>query len=217
MSSRTEKDAIGEVTLSGEALYGIHALRAAANFPDATRFHVEWYRAMGLVKKACYLTAEEYFRAVSAKYGRIPGKEEGYPGTRFAHLSHAAGEVAEGEHFGSFIVPAVSGGAGTSINMNVNEIVANVALLNMGEAPGRYDLIDPIEDANVFQSTNDVVPTALRVAAMFLLQDLEASINALRFVVEQLETSHQNDLRVAYTQMQEAVSGSFGKLFSTYS
>ena len=217
---RKEIDFIGEMEIPDEALYGIHAARARKNFPDVTPFHIEWYKAMGLVKKACYQTAEAYELAIREKYGKRDagfGFPDPLAGFNFTYLIHAAGEVAEGDHFGAFIVPAISGGAGTSINMNVNEIIANVALLNMGEVPGSYNIIDPIEHANIFQSTNDVVPTALKVAGMFLLQELEQAINALRFVVEQHETTHQNSLRIGYTQMQEAVPSSFGKLFSSYS
>jgi aspartate ammonia-lyase len=219
MSVRKEHDFIGEMKIPSRALYGIHAARARVNFPDTTRFHPEWFKALGLVKKACYQTAEAYQQAMAEKFGALPASNDTdhASGAHFRYLIHAAQEVAEGEHFESFIVPAVSGGAGTSINMNVNEIIANVALQNMGEKPGSYHIIDPVEHANVFQSTNDVVPTALKVAAMFLLHDLEKAINALRFVVEQHETTHQNDLRIGYTQMQEAVPTSFGKLFSTYS
>jgi len=221
---RKEVDFIGEMMLPPDALYGIHAARARENFPDVTPFHIEWYKSIGLVKKACYQAADAYAKAMVAKYGTLDehGKREtgnGIPHheSRFAHLIHAASEVAEGDYFSSFIVPAVSGGAGTSINMNVNEIIANVALLKTGAEPGSYHLLDPIEDANIYQSTNDVIPTSLKVATMFLLQDLEKAINDLRFVMEQLEVSHQYDLRTGYTQMQEAVPTSFGKLFSTYS
>jgi aspartate ammonia-lyase len=219
---RKEVDFIGEMMLPSDALYGIHAARARENFPDATPFHVEWYKSIGLVKKACYQAAGAYAKAMEEKYGTGYGKQETENGilhheSRFPHLIHAASEVAEGDYFSAFIVPAVSGGAGTSINMNVNEIIANVALLKIGAEPGSYQLIDPIEDANIYQSTNDVIPTSLKVATMFLLQDLEKAINDLRFVMEQLEVSHQYDLRIGYTQMQEAVPTSFGKLFSTYS
>ena len=223
---RREIDFIGEMEIPDNELYGIHAARARKNFPDVTPFHIEWFKALGLVKKACYQTAEAYEQAIHEKYGKSAGSRIKDPescvldppaGFNYTYLIHAASEVAEGDHFESFIVPAISGGAGTSINMNVNEIIANVALQNMGEVPGSYHIIDPIEHANVFQSTNDVVPTALKVATLFLLQELEKAINALRFVVEQHETSHQNDLRIGYTQMQEAVPTSFGKLFSTYS
>ena len=223
--SRIETDFLGQMEIPDDALYGIHSLRARENFPDNTPFHAEWYKAIGLVKKACYLTAGAYQKAVFEKYGGEADTERTESGRRadkgrvsvISDLIEAASEVAEGMHFQAFIVPAISGGAGTSINMNVNEIIANVALLQRDEKPGSYHVIDPIEHANVYQSTNDVIPTSLKVAAMFLLHDLEKMINELRFVVEQLETAHQSDLRIGYTQMQEAVPTSFGKLFSTYS
>ncbi len=218
---RKEIDFIGEIELPSDVLYGIHAARARENFPDNTSFHIEWYKAVGLVKKACYQTAEAYAKAIGEKYGNDPLNIESVTRlpdqSRLQHLICSASEVAEGDYFEAFIVPAISGGAGTSINMNVNEIIANVALLKLGSQPGNYHLIDPIEDANIYQSTNDVIPTSLKVAAMFLLQDLEKAINGLRFLAEQMEISHQNDLRIGYTQMQEAVPTSFGKLFSTYS
>lgn len=209
---RKEVDFIGEMELPTDALYGIHAARARENFPDSTPFHIEWFKAIGLVKKACYQTAEAYATAIEEKYGEQAGEP-----ARLTHLIHAASEIAEGDYFEAFIVPAVSGGAGTSINMNVNEIITNVALLKLGAEPGSYHLIDPVEDANIYQSTNDVIPTSLKVASMFLLQELEKAINEVRFMVEHLEVTHQNDLRLGYTEMQEAVPTSFGKLFSTYS
>ncbi len=271
---RTESDFLGTMEVPDDTLYGIHAMRARNNFPDTTPFHREWYRAIGTVKQACYLTARDYFRAMEEKFGKkqeltidngqltiengklktendfvnqslnhsithslnhspSPVTDHASPVTRHASpvtgsdeplaldqklslLIDAAGEVAGGLHSDHFIVPAVSGGAGTSINMNVNEIIANVALLGAGATPGQYHLVDPVEDANIFQSTNDVIPTSLKVAAMQLLNDLEQHINGLRSVLEHKERRHQNDLRIGYTQMQEAVPSSFGKLFSTY-
>ncbi|MDY0104022.1 MAG: lyase family protein [Lentimicrobium sp.] len=217
MEFREESDFLGKESIPADAFYGIHAFRARANFPDRTPFHEEWYRAMGLVKQACYLTADSFFAAIRQKYaaGSIPVKT--ISPEVMAALEEAAAEVAQGNHFDQFIVPAVNGGAGTSINMNVNEIMANAALLKLGFNPGDYGKIDPTEEANVFQSTNDVVPTALKVAVMFLLQELEAAINELRGGFETLEGRYRDNLRVAYTQMQEAVPSSFGKLFSNYS
>lgn len=214
---REERDFIGAVEIPDDALYGIHASRARANFPDNTPFHIEWYKAMGLVKRACYTTAEAYFIALNEKYGPTPNSSLITPNSLLPPLLSAATEVSEGRYFDAFIVPAISGGAGTSINMNVNEIIANVALTGMGKKPGQYQFVDPVEHANIFQSTNDVVPTALKVASMYLLTDLENSINALRFLVEQHETRHQTSLRIGYTEMQEAVPSSYGKLFSSYS
>jgi len=99
--------------------------------------------------------------------------------------------------------------------MNINEIITNIALLKTGNKCGNYTYIDPTEHANIYQSTNDVIPTALTVAVMRLLQELEERINRLRQNVESLEKKTRDKLRPAYTQMQEAVPSSFGILFST--
>jgi aspartate ammonia-lyase len=217
LSGRTERDSLGTMDVPSEALYGIHSLRARNNFPDSTPFPLEWYVAMGQVKLACYLAARKFSDAVAEKHtGKtlpitIPSDEV------LDALEYAATEVSQGMHFGNFIVPGISGGAGTSINMNVNEIIANAALLHLGKKPGEYAVIDPIEAANIYQSTNDVVPTALKVAVLRLLNILEESINILRQEVESSENRFRNELRIGYTQMQEAVPSSFGRLFSTYS
>lgn len=214
---RKEKDFIGEVDIPQQALYGVHAVRARENFPDKTPFQQSWYEAVGLVKAACYKTCRKFQQAVDQRY---PDKElsiRKIPYSTLDAMEQSAYEVAEGKHFMHFIVPAVNGGAGTSINLNVDEIIANAALQKLGKHPGDYDSVHPIEDANIFQSTNDVIPTALRVAAMKHLITLEKCINDMRFRMEQLEADYRNTVRVAYTQMQEAVPSSYGKLFSAYS
>ncbi len=213
---RKEKDYIGEKDIPDNALYGIHSVRAKENFPDLTPFHIEWYKAMGTVKQACYITYRKFSQAVNEKYkaGSLPQKF--IDDKIITALERSAADVGSGKHFDEFIVPAVQGGAGTSINMNINEIIANSALLFTGEKPGSYHIIDPIEHANVFQSTNDVVPTALKVAVMRLLNDLEEEINKLRKAIESVEGQTRNIIRQGYTQMQEAVPTSFDKLFSSF-
>ena len=212
---RIEKDTLGEKQVPEDALYGIHALRAKENFPGNTPFPIEWYKAVGITKLACYKTYRKFRDAAIEKYGetlsiKIINDE---------HLNaiiEAADEIAEGKHFGHFIVPAIQGGAGTSINMNINEIIINRALLKTGNKCGDYNIIDPTEHANIYQSTNDVIPTALTVAAMNLLQTLEEKINTLRQKVEEYERNNREKLRPGYTQLQEAVPSSFGLLFSAY-
>ncbi len=213
---RTEKDFLGEKELPQDALYGIHSARAAENFPCETPFHTEWYRAMGLTKLACYRTCRSFIRAATGKYGRMPETVAAVGEDVLGNLEASATEVAAGKYSGHFIVPAIQGGAGTSINMNVNEIIANAALVRMGSLPGNYTLVDPIEHANIYQSTNDVVPTALRVAVMKLLLELEERINGLRTSVEKAETLHRGSVRIAYTQMQAAVPSSWGMLLGAY-
>ena len=214
---RTEKDFIGSKKLEDKVLYGIHSVRARENFPDNTPFHLEWYKAVGTTKLACYLTYKSFKKSLKQKYDLKKLPIIIIEDDIIENLIISAREVSEGKHFDNFIVPAVQGGAGTSINMNVNEIIANSALLKSGKKPGDYKFIDPIEHANIFQSTNDVIPTSLKVAVIQLLVKHEESINYLRSKVENCENKYRNDLRVAYTQMQEAVPSSFGKLFSTYS
>ena len=212
---RIEKDIIGEKKLPAAALYGIHALRAKENFPGNTAFPVEWYRAVGITKKACYLTYRKFRDAAVKKAGELP-QLNFIKDNILDPLIAAAGEVSEGNLFDSFIVPAVQGGAGTSINMNINEIITNAALLKSGHQCGDYAFIDPLEHANIYQSTNDVIPTALTIAVMHLLNTLEENINILRQKVEKLEKANRENLRPGYTQMQEAVPSSIGLLFSTY-
>jgi aspartate ammonia-lyase len=213
---RKEKDFLGEKHLAIEALYGIHSLRARENFPDATPFPIEWYKAMAIVKRACYSTAEDFFKKAKDQYELKNLNLRIIDSGILNNLTECAQECEEGLHFDQFIVPAVSGGAGTSINMNVNEIITNLALIKSGHNPGDYQFIDPVEHANIFQSTNDVVPTALRVALMKLLIELEDSINLTRALTEKLEKEYSYSLRIGYTQMQEAVPSTYGRLFSTY-
>ncbi|MFO7574319.1 MAG: lyase family protein, partial [Bacteroidales bacterium] len=213
--NRTEKDSLGSVSLPEIALYGIHSLRAAENFPSSTVFPHEWYRAMGVVKGCVYRTYRKFRDAATTRYGDHKAVRIIEDSLLDAMLK-ASDEVAAGRHIDSFIVPAIQGGAGTSINMNINEIIANAALLSLDHKPGYYDIIDPIEDCNIYQSTNDAVPTALTIAAMNLLNDLSAEINTMRQTLEALEKGHRNELRPGYTQMQEAVPSSFGLLFGAY-
>ena len=212
---RIEKDSLGQKEIPADALYGIHAFRAKENFPGNTPFPVEWYKAVGIVKLACYNTCKSFNDAATTKYGQelpvqIISKDI------LNALCEAASEVGEGRYFDHFIVPAVQGGAGTSINMNINEIIANAALLKLGKKAGDYHIIDPIEQANIFQSTNDVIPTALTIASLTLLHSLEENINSLRQKAEGLEKHNRDKLRPGYTQMQEAVPSSIGMLFSNY-
>ncbi len=216
---RRETDFLGTVEVPNDSLYGIHSMRAKQNFPDQTRFHFNWYKAIGIVKSACYETYKKFMAAAVNEYG------EAIKEFRFAQIGEekinallqASREVSEGKHYDQLIVPALQGGAGTAANMNVNEIIANRALQLLNEPLGTYSMIDPTEHANVFQSTNDVIPTALKTACMKMLNELEISINQSRAETERLEDTYRDYLRIAYTQMQEAVPVTYGRLFGTYS
>jgi aspartate ammonia-lyase len=213
---RIEKDFLGERELPSEALYGIHSLRASENFPYRSEFHIEWFMALGLTKLACYNTYTSFLKAAVNKTGHSSLPFTPLNKEVVEMMKQAAMEIAAGNHFDQFIVPAVQGGAGTSINMNINEIIANATLIKLNSHTGNYKLADPIEHANIYQSTNDVVPTSLRLAVIKLLLVLEEEINQLRFIIEKTESIHRNHLRIAYTQMQQAVPSSWGMLLGSY-
>ncbi|TAJ12256.1 aspartate ammonia-lyase [Marinilabiliaceae bacterium JC017] len=213
---RKEVDFIGDVEIPVDALYGIHSVRARENFPDNALFNEKWFRAVGVVKLACYQAYRKFKTAALENYDPEKLPLTFIDDKKIAAMQRAAEEISHGRYFDQFIVPAMQGGAGTSINMNVNEIIANATLVQLGLQPGQYDEIDPFEQANVFQSTNDVIPTALKVAAMSLLEELEEVINHFRHQIEAKEGKNRNRLRQAYTQMQEAIPSSYDKLFSTY-
>ncbi len=214
---RVESDFLGERELSPDALFGIQSLRANENFPDKTPFAIEWYKAIGITKLACYNTYRKFKKAVSD----LPSNEKAnlsfIDDKILDAMEKSAMEVCEGLHYENFIVPAIQGGAGTSINMNLNEIIANRSLQLIGKHPGDYSVVDPLEHANVYQSTNDVIPTSLKITIMRLLNLLEESINRHRSKIEEIENDNRDTLRIGYTQMQEAVPSSYGRLFSTYS
>ncbi|MBS2097047.1 lyase family protein [Carboxylicivirga linearis] len=213
---RKESDFLGELTLPSDALYGIHSLRAQENFPNQKPFQLEWFKAMGKVKLACYRTYARFKEAAGEKYQQQKLPITFFDSSIINALEEAAFEIAQGDYYKQFIVPAVQGGAGTSVNMNINEIISNVALMKLGCKPGDYQKVDPFEHANVFQSTNDTVPTALKVATMVMLDQLEENINAHRNQVEKLERECRDVLRHGFTQMQKAVPSTYDKLFSSY-
>lgn len=212
---RKEKDFLGEVEIADEYLYGIHSVRARQNFPNQNPFHKEWFQALGDVKLACYQTYKNFKKLVLK--GTSASPIHFMEDSSIESLQKAAQEVAHGNHFEHFIIPAIQGGAGTSINLNVNEIIANRALQLLHHQVGDYHIIDPIEQANIYQSTNDVIPTALKVSLMKLLKKLEEAINKSRKAMEGVENEFRSVPRLAYTQLQEALPSTYGRLFSAYS
>ena len=124
---RTEHDFIGSLEIPSDALYGIHSARAKKNFPDKTPIHLEWYKAVALVKLACYCTYKKFKNAVNES-GKVLEAIRLMEDNIIDALEKSAIGVSEGKYFEHFIVPAIQGGAGTSINMNINEIIANRAL-----------------------------------------------------------------------------------------
>lgn len=212
--TRVETDMLGMRELPVDALYGIHTARALENFPlTGQPVHHALVAAYGQVKLAC------------AQTNRSLGAWSGWPEKADA-IERACREMAAGELTAHVIVDRLQGGAGTSLNMNVNEVLANRALQILAETegdgsdrpprPGDYDVVSPLGDLNLHQSTNDTYPTALRLAAITLLHGLEDELVALQEAFQELEKKFAHVVKVARTQMQDAVLTTLGREMGAY-
>ena len=200
---RREKDLLGELDVPSGVYWGIHTQRAMENFTvSSTRVHPELIRAFGAVKEAC--------ARANLELGFLP------PQLAEAIIA-AAEELGQGQWYECFPLDAIQGGAGTSTNMNANEVIANRALAIIGHEPGRYDIISPYDHVNLHQSTNDVYPTALRIAAIKMVLSLAEDIASLQEVIQAKEARYAGTLKLGRTQLQDAVPVSFGQVFSAWS
>ena len=202
MDSRVERDSLGELALPADALYGIHTARALMNFPlSGQPCAPALIRALALVKLACARTNASL----------------GYLAADIAPaIDQACSELAEGQHRQAVVVDALQGGAGTSLNMNVNELIANRAEEILGGQRGEYRRVHPLHHVNLNQSTNDVYPTALRVAAIDSLQRLEKAIAALQTAFQAKEREFAGIVKVGRTQLQDACPITLGAEFSAW-
>jgi aspartate ammonia-lyase len=200
--TRKERDLLGERELPALSLWGIHTLRAMENFPlSGRRVAPALVHAYGLVKQACARTNREL--------GSLPAREAGA-------IEAVAAELAEGKLDEHIVVDALQGGAGTSLNMNVNEVLANRALLLLDRAPGDYAVIDPLDHVNMHQSTNDTYPTALKVAAIGALRVLEQAVVGLQESFQVKERELGSVVKVGRTEMQDAVLITLGREMGAY-
>ncbi len=199
---RMETDLLGEKAVPAEAYYGIHTIRAVENF-DVSRqkVHPELLRALAVVKQA----AAESNMSIG-----ILDKNIG------SAIFQAAEEIADGKFAEAFIVDAFQGGAGTSTNMNMNEVIANRAIELLGGKRGDYHLVHPLDHVNMSQSTNDVYPTALRIAAIRLLLPLSESCAILQGALQRKEEEFGGVLKLGRTEMQDAVPITLGQEFSAW-
>lgn len=199
---RTEHDALGARDIPADALYGIHTVRAVENFPlSGRRVHPGMIHAYADVKHAA--------ASVNAEGGWLPS-------TVFEPLTRACEEMAAGSLDAWFPVDALQGGAGTSLNMNVNEVLANRALQHLGLAPGLYGTISPHDHVNLHQSTNDTFPTALRVAALRGLRGLEEAVRALVDTFQEKEHAFAHIVKMGRTEMRDAVLVTLGREMGAY-
>ena len=199
---RTERDFLGEKSIPSAAYYGIHTVRALENFAVSRQHtHPELIRAIATVKQA----AAEMNMSLGLLDSRLGSA-----------IFQAAAEVADGHFVDQFPLDSLQGGAGTSTNMNVNEVVANRAIELLGGQKGDYSIIHPLNHVNLSQSTNDVYPTALRLAAIRLLQSLSEACAQLQGALQKKEAEFAGILKLGRTEMQDAVPITLGQEFSAW-
>lgn len=202
MMSRTETDLLGKRDVPADAYWGIHTARAVENFPLSGRpAHHGLIRAMAMVKKACCMANADIGALDRTKAGAILA---------------ACDEIIGGGLADQFPIDALQGGAGTSTNMNLNEVIANRAIERLGGAKGDYELIHPLEHVNLHQSTNDVYPTAVKIAAIFGLRAMNPAVAELQGAFQEKEKAFSTVLKIGRTELQDAVPMTMGAEFSAF-
>jgi aspartate ammonia-lyase len=202
VETRKEIDPLGERALPKNVYFGIQTLRATENFPvSGIKAPVQFIKAYVLIKKSAALT--------NCQVGWLE------PKTTKA-ITEACDEVLAGKLFDQFIVDVFQAGAGTSFNMNVNEVLANRALEILGKQKGDYKIVGPNDHVNMGQSTNDTFPTALHVSVLMSLQPLLFALNELAAAFEELGKKNANVLKSGRTHLQDAVPVTVGQEFSAY-
>lgn len=202
---RIEHDLLGEREVPNEAYWGIHTLRAIENFniSNMTISDVpEFVRGMVMVKKATALA--------NGELGAIPKKVA-------KAIVQACDEVLiKGRCLDQFPSDVYQGGAGTSVNMNTNEVIANLALEILGEEKGKYDIVNPMDHVNASQSTNDAYPTGFRIAVYNSTLKLIEKIRYLQIAFENKATEFADILKMGRTQLQDAVPMTLGQEFKAF-
>jgi aspartate ammonia-lyase len=199
---RMEHDFLGDREVPAEAYYGVQTLRGSENFPiTGLPLHPALIRAMGIVKKAAALA----------------NRDTGHLDAKIANaIAQAADDVIAGKLDRWFIVDPIQGGAGTSINMNANEVIANRALELLGQPKGRYEVVSPNSHVNMAQSTNDAFPTGLHIATLDLGKRLVEELRKLHDAFAAKEKEFTSVVKMGRTHLQDAVPIRLGQEFGAY-
>ncbi|MDE5458831.1 aspartate ammonia-lyase [Bradyrhizobium sp. CSA112] len=203
--TRREVDSLGEVEVPSEAYYGAQTVRAIKHFPiSGIRIsHLfQLIHALAIVKKAAVLA--------NSKLGDIAA-------SKAVAIAAACDDILAGELSTEFPIDVFQGGAGTSANMNINEVIANRALEHLGFPRGRYDVVHPNDDVNLSQSTNDVYPTAIRLAIVLAHQSLHRELRLLGDELARKGSEFSSNLKLGRTQLQDAVPITLGQEFNAFS
>ncbi|OQY39455.1 MAG: aspartate ammonia-lyase [Candidatus Cloacimonetes bacterium 4572_65] len=199
---RTEIDILGSLEIEDSKLYGINTARALDNF-KISRLSMSslFIKSFAEVKLACART--------NFQLGYLEDEQ-------FEAIFHACNEIINGNYHDEFQLDALQGGAGTSMNMNMNEVIANIANQYLEEEVGSYKLVKPLEDVNKHQSTNDVYPTAVKITVLYYLKQLEGETALLQEEFQKREKDFHSIIKLGRTQLQDAVPMTLGMEFSAY-
>ena len=200
---RTEKDSIGTKNVPEDVYYGVQSLRAAENFHiTGLNMHPEIINSLAYIKKAAAIT----------------NCEAGLLDKKIAQaIVKACDEILGGKLHEDFIVDPIQGGAGTSLNMNANEVIANRANEILGGKKGDYSIVNPNDHVNCGQSTNDVIPTAGKMTSLRLLKNLKKELMKLHTALEKKAEEFDSVIKMGRTQLQDAVPIRLGQEFKAYS
>lgn len=202
MKTRTETDSIGVMEVPADAYYGVQALRAKENFPIThQQLHPEFIKSMAKLKKAAAITNRDA--------GLLPLNIA-------SAIMKACDDLIAGKFTDAFIVDAIQGGAGTSANMNANEVIANRAIEILGGTKGDYSLVHPNDHVNMAQSTNDIIPSAGKLTAITLLADAIKELHRLYEALMDKAEEFDPILKMGRTQLQDAVPMRLGQSFHAY-
>mgnify|MGYP001356820865 FL=1 len=200
---RIEADSIGTKDVPENVYYGVQSLRAAENFHiTGLNMHPEIINSLAYIKKACAIT--------NCEVGLLDKKIANA-------IVQACDEIIAGKFHDDFIVDPIQGGAGTSLNMNANEVIANRAIEILGGEKGDYDIVHPNDHVNYGQSTNDVIPTAGKITSLRLLKNLKSELLRLHDTLEKKAEEFDHVIKMGRTQMQDAVPIRLGQEFRAYS
>lgn len=203
MEFRVEKDSIGTKDVPENVYYGVQSLRAAENFHiTGLNMHPEIINSLAYIKKAAAIT--------NCEAGLLDKR-------RTQAIVQACDEILEGKFREDFIVDPIQGGAGTSLNMNANEVIANRAIEILGGKKGDYSVVNPNDHVNCGQSTNDVIPTAGKMTSLRLLKKLKKQLLRLHSALEQKADEFDSVIKMGRTQLQDAVPIRLGQEFKAYS
>jgi len=201
---RTESDLLGERQVPAGAYYGIHTLRARENFQITGVKIADWPELIAALASIKQAAAQ-----ANARLGLLSQQ-------KCDAIRAACEEIRAGALHEHFVLDVLQGGAGTSTNMNANEVVCNRALEIMGHARGEYQYLHPNEDVNMAQSTNDVYPTALHVAILLDMQGFADALDELRSALQQKADEFADVLKIGRTQLQDAVPMTLGQEFAAF-